>query len=149
MCSVIYNPTVLMISPPTIFLFFYLFFRVDVTLITCVLILGVWGVAATIDLAGTLIHQKYIQTHEKSIMLSCIYDKLQRAPMSMIGVISFTAELAFVLFVPCIIFFEWDVGASIAIAYLFAVLHVIAIHNNEKFLEEKLLEKKKIRGDAP
>ena len=112
-------------------LFLFFFFRPQIDAASAALVFGMWAAAMARDLHLTFAHESLIPGYEKSIVLSFGYRRFPRAGAALLAV---AAESACVVLAPVCILFEADMGASAAIAYVFAVLHACAIRSNEEFV---------------
>ena len=117
-------------------LFLYFFLRPDVDYITSALIFGMWTASMMLDLQITFANESYIPRHERSLVLSFVYGKFSRNNLAMLFVVMI--ESFCVMLMPAIIVLDIDVGASIAIAYFFALLHIVAINSNETFVRRNI-----------
>ncbi len=85
-----------------------------------------------LDLRITFANSFRIPGHEQSIILSAVYRKFS---IRISWLITAVVETACVASLPVIVTHEFDPGASMAVAYMFAALHGTAILSNERFLE--------------
>ncbi len=116
-------------------LFLYFFLRPDVDYITSALIFGMWTASMMLDLQITFANESYIPRYERSLVLSFVYGKFSRN-LAMLFVVMI--ESFCVMLMPAIIVLDIDVGASIAIAYFFALLHIVATNSNETFVRRSI-----------
>ena len=111
-------------------LFFSFFLDPKIDPVSVLIILGVWCVSMSWDLKTTFAYKDCIPRHERSIILSHIYKRLPDPAAILLTV---AAESACVVFLPYMIFLEINTGASMSVAYFFALLHIVAMQANEEF----------------
>ena len=115
---------------PTAVVFFYFFFRPGTDVVACVTLLLLWFFSMMADLRSTLAHGRFIAAHEKSILLRYLH---VRFPNWRAAAICGSAESASVMLLPVLALWEFDLGASSAVAFLFACLHAQAVLANDVF----------------
>ena len=93
---------------------------------------GMWVSAMCLDLYITFENSSRIPGHEQSVILSAVY---RRFSIRISWLITSVVETVCVAGLPVIVTHEFDQGASMAVAYMFAALHGTAILSNERFLE--------------
>lgn len=112
-------------------LFFYFFLNPQPDYVTYGLTFGLWAFALYLDLSFTLEHRQYIARYEKSRILAYVYGKFSAIHAVIITVI---IETSSIVLLPMLIKLEVDAAASMAVAYLFALLHCMAIISNDQFV---------------
>ena len=127
---------VLVCSAGILFFSFFLDSKTDPT--SALIILGMWYVSMSWDLKTTFAYKNHISRHERSIILSCVYERLPDPAAILLTV---AAESACVIFLPYMIFLEINVGASMSVAYFFALLHIVAMQANEEFVNRLGLQR--------
>lgn len=111
-------------------LFLYFFIRPAVDGYSAVIILGVWMTSMSLDLYTTFVHEPYMSRYESSFLLVFLYGRL---PNPFVVLLVFVTEFACVVMFPAIITFQVSLGVSVAVAYVFCLLHACAIWSNENF----------------
>lgn len=115
---------------PAAVLFFYLFFRPGADPVACAAVLALWLASMAADLRSTLARGRLIARHERSALLRRLYARL---PGRRAAVLCGAAESASVALLPAAVLLEADLGASSAVAFLFACLHAQAVLDNDGF----------------
>ena len=112
-------------------LFFYLFLRPGADAVSLAMILAIWAASMAYDLRLTLAHASLIPRYERSLLLAFLHSRI---PGSRAVALAVSAEAACVALLPAAFLLEMDPGSSMATAYLFAMLHMAAVSQNERFL---------------
>lgn len=115
---------------PAAVVFLYFFFRPGTDVAACAALLALWFFSMVADLRSTLARGRFIAAREKSVLLRHLYARFPgRRAAAMCG----AAESASVVLLPAVVLLELDMGASSAVAFLFACLHAQAVLANDAF----------------
>lgn len=113
-------------------LFFYFFLRPTVDLIAFITIIMIWIMSMIWDLRVTFSNESYIPNYEQSFVLVFFYGRFSIIPTILFVMF---VETTCVILLPVVFLYETNQGCSMIVAYFFTVLHVMATHQNEKFIE--------------
>jgi len=101
-----------------------------VDFVSIAIITVLWIVSMVSDLHLTTAHKEYIHRHEHSMLLRWAYSKSPRHAIPM----TICAESSCVILLPVMISMQPSASGSVAVAFLFCLLHSCAILSNEKFV---------------
>lgn len=86
------------------------------------------------DVYLTFANESKIARYEQSFVVSFAHGNLSKNHAILFTICT---ESACVFGIPVLLFFEIDYGATAILCYIFTVLHVIAVRQNERFLETR------------
>ena len=98
---------------------------------TTLVILGLWISSMSADLHITLSNGHLVQSHEQSVLLRYLHPRMPGGAAACLAVL---AEASAVALFPVAFLSRFDMGASAAVAFLFAALHGTAILHNDSFV---------------
>jgi len=101
--------------------------------VSVALILALWAASMALDLHITMANGHHIRRHESSVLVRLVYGRLSDPAAAAVII---AAESACVVLLPAATTFRLDPDGSMAVAYLFCLLHACAILSNERFVAD-------------
>lgn len=125
--------TSILVIVSAVFLFLYFFLKPDIDITTSIIIFGIWSVSMIYDIHITFVNEHYIAKHERSFILSFIHKRFSHGTTMLLVM---AIESVCVILLPTIIVLEFNLGQSLAVAYFFTLLHILALCSNEDFVRK-------------